>query len=302
MSRLQMDVVPAFSWTVMRPMARKTLQWLKNASVLTASLLGVAFVTLSIGFTGLNPLDELHQQHKQTVEQKRVREASSAMIPLVKDKKVSKVSVSSRLAQEDSVQPLFGPAAVESCRSWCSVEPGMSVNLCQQGCSRLSLEEFGRRITVADPSPAADAVQVASRCQIERQSFGVDESRAAWRERVRSSLEVLEATRMDAQVSFSKAKVGHAQMVRISNFVQLPPGASEADRSLAQQMAEVACLRANLALSEMGRHIAAESMDEISHRYYSEFSSSLHPLVSKRESRLETNAKDIRWSRSLVRG
>ena len=56
------------------------------------------------------------------------------------------------------------------------------------------------------------------------------------------------------------------------------------------------------ALSEMGRHIAAESMDEISHRYYSEFSSSLHPLVSKRESRLETNAKDIRWSRSLVRG
>lgn len=302
MSRLQMDVVPAISWKVLRPMARRTLNWLKNASVLTASLLGVGFVTLSIGFTGLNPLDELHAQHQQTVEQNRVREAVSAMIPLVKDGNVSKVSVVSRVAQENAVQPLFGPLAVDACNSWCSSEPGMSAKLCKLGCERLSLEQYGRRITISDASPVDDAMQMSSRCQLERSNFAVDESRAAWKERMRNALDVLEASHLEASSSYSRAKVGHAQMLRVSSFVQLPPSASDADRNLTQQMAEVACLRVSLALSEMGRHLAMQAGDVVSQGYYSEFSSTLRPLVSSRESALVASAQEVSGIPSLFRG
>lgn len=296
-SRLQMHVAPALNRRMLKLLGRRLFCWLKNASALTASLLGVGFVTLSIGFTGLNPLDELQAKHHQSVSGKRVREAAAAMIPLVRDAGVSKVSVASRLAQDSIAQPLFGPLAVEACHSWCQAEPGMSAALCEAGCGRLSLEEYGRRITVSGLAPEDDAKQIAARCGIDRAAVGTEGSRAAWEGKAKRMLELFARGPLDRPASLTKVKVSQSRLLRLSRSIQLPPEATAADRMLTQRLAEAACLRVNLSLADMGFLMAEHAGDTVSKDYYQRFAAELRPFASKGGTHLAATAKAV-WAAS----
>ncbi|MCB0325140.1 MAG: hypothetical protein KDD69_16260, partial [Bdellovibrionales bacterium] len=161
--------------------------------------------------------------------------------------------------------PLFGPDAVQQCSAECSQIGAELADACHAACSRLSFEEYARRILPRDPSAVRDAGMVKGRCAARGDATA------------RSSTDGTQAA-VDALLSSRNLAFEHQYTTLRLAYEQFQP-----DGPQLSALRSVLCLRAHLALGELGARSATAQADAISRRYFEAFKAALSPHAQQLE-------------------
>lgn len=183
----------------------------------------------------------------------------------------------------------FGPTAVKDCQLWCesqSVESDKR-GICYEACSRFSLDEFARRITIVDPLPEQDLKVILNDCQQNSLRFVSFDSDEVWRAEFNDLLDVFRTEPRVLEVFVRESALQRFRLFnRINKNFRQPKEGLESERKLTQLVLLVSCLRANLALCEQGVADAATNWDFLSERYYRKVVEGLLKEISTSENEL----------------
>ena len=196
---------------------------------------------------------------------------------------------------DSAIDPLFGPQAVEACLGGCSAREVSNPSACEQACARLSLAEYPRRITMDDVDAKTDAERVIVSCITSTvpQSAAIDES--AWREKVSAAVASIEQAPRDSRGSdFGGARLIYQTLLETTDQLRLPPSLDKTARAFTEKLVRSSCLRANLALSELGLVIVHQNKDSFSERYYRTFQRTLKQETYAAEQRMLNEARSLK--------
>ena len=198
-------------------------------------------------------------------------------------------------AGDSLIEPLFGPQAVEACLGGCSARDVSDPTLCQQACARLSLAEYPRRITLDDIDAKADAERVIVSCITSTVPSSTTMDEATWRSEVLATVERIERAPRDSRGSdFGVARLIYQQLLETANQLRVPTTLDKSERSFTEKLLRSSCLRANLALSELGLVIVHQNRDSLSERYYRTFQRTLKQETFAAEQRLLNEARSLK--------
>ncbi|MCB0358632.1 MAG: hypothetical protein KDD44_03325, partial [Bdellovibrionales bacterium] len=242
-----------------------TVERLKAASVATLAGLGVVFITASVGFTGLNPIDELTARAEQA--QREQAAAQRTLNPLWK--LADGEPLGHEAIANPYLRPLFGPDAERQCLETCQADPNMAAEMCKIGCSRVRFEEYARRITMFDADPIADASSLASSCQNAHWADRSALTGESWRAAFSDALHLFEELPTELKrVSYEQAHRRFDQLSRLHRSFPVPADATGKRAALGELAIRSLCLRAHASLAEMGYAVTAGGNDNFSARYY----------------------------------
>ena len=176
----------------------------------------------------------------------------------------------------EQIQPLFGQLAVNVCLPKCGIREAEMKTACERACGRLSIRNYARRIDYQDADPIADAEETFRRCTKpgsgERFASG-----EAWETAMKRALASLgRLTTLSQRAEYGSSRQAYELAYEKNERLMLPEKADGNDE-VTKQLSGVLCLRANLALAEMGIISAKQQPDEYSRRFYATFHRALKP-------------------------
>ena len=193
------------------------------------------------------------------------------------------------------IEPLFGPQAVEACLGGCSAREVADPLVCQQACARLSLAEYPRRITLDDVDAKADAERVIVSCITSTAPPSEHVDVATWRTEAAKAVALIEQSPRDSRGSdFGAARLIYQQLREVTEQLRAPTSIEKSERAFTEKLLRTSCLRANLALSELGLTIVHQNRDSFSERYYRAFQRTLKPETFAAEQRMLNEARTLK--------
>jgi len=182
------------------------------------------------------------------------------------------------------IKPLYGPTAVPQCLENCKELEEESKQTCQRACAKLSIDDYARRITLADLEPSNDAKLIISRCASVEDFELLNTSRADWIIRSRIALEEVNSAPKSSRLGeFRDIEKIYKKMLDANKNLRLPPNHSSRDKEITLALLESTCIRTNLALTELGILTAQFNLDSFSRRYYYSLYKYLRPIASEAE-------------------
>lgn len=199
------------------------------------------------------------------------------------------------------IEPLFGPQAVEACLGGCSTRDVSDPTLCQQACARLSLAEYPRRITLDEIDAKADAERVIVSCVTSTVTPSTTMDEDTWRREVLAAVEQIENAPRDSRGSdFGVARLIYQQLLETAQQLRAPTTLEKSERAFTEKLLRCSCLRANLALSELGLVIVHQNRDSFSERYYRTFQRTLKQETFAAEQRMLNEARTLKRLKSAA--
>lgn len=199
------------------------------------------------------------------------------------------------------IEPLFGPLAVKQCRSHCDRRRGSAQETCLRSCERFSMSEYGRRITAEQASATADANSIVKRCRSKEIPSTYFASQESWLTETKAAGKLLQKAANSRKISdFGRTRLLYNNLFDVNTNLRLPPKGSDAGGSsensqLSQKLIRATCMRAHLALTELGILMAKESADDFSRRYFRDLHQTLRGKIEAYESDVLTLLKNKKF-------
>lgn len=185
----------------------------------------------------------------------------------------------------------FGPQAVISCMNKCNkLNNSNNKEVCKRHCYKFSLEEFARRIRLAENSPEADLENISNVCKKDRK-FPVNITLGLWLEKAKYINNFIQNSPKDTN-HFAKLRTSYERNLSLMDKITTAKNFPETT-FLAKQLYQTSCLEAHKTLSNMGELLSKQHEDYYSQKYYENLSSLLGNTIKSNANEIESQLNII---------
>ncbi len=194
------------------------------------------------------------------------------------------ISVKKAPPRPTAFKPIFGPLAASTCTSTCASQGPPLQRACERSCERLSLKDYARRISYSKPNPVSDSRKIASRCLLTTQKIPKINDRALWLEGLNDAMTTI-SVRTRGPKDYTSLRSLYSASSRSLDALVIHKDASVADRAITSAARQATCLRANLALTELGAGLTQRRQDAYSLEFYRNLRTLLVDITNEVEDR-----------------
>lgn len=183
------------------------------------------------------------------------------------------------------IEPLFGEFAVAKCHESCNAKQREYIISCKDDCSRLQLNNFGRRASAVEKNISQDINETITKCTETKIKFPLSSSNTQWE--INTQRIIDNALSYEDQChgkGLADLKILNNKLINSSNFLSLNPTTTETkekETELVKNLSTLFCLYTNTNIARMGGKIAEQNVDPAGANYYKEFVNGLKPKTSE---------------------